>query len=408
MVKRTGLRSLPYIQTVLASGHFVTVCPVSGRPVKSSGSFVVDSHHIVYRFCGDVVFYLFVGRFHARRAALCIPSQNLLVTLDVPERGLAISRWVAHSMQKLIELSLSEPSKFRARLESNPDELTLVVGGMGNFGHHIWQELSGIAALVETKNLAKVRCVLVGPHTWFKLDDVFPELADVPVVRCRTQQDMVLFGAGVPGTIVRPIGAQISGDLRLRIRRTAAMAIGPEQLASITAAGACARLVWINLRAHNKMWRTQVEGYSNLLNTLQGEFGKIGVVYDGWNDAAQIRDDINGRLDPAISRHDTIGVSMDASVIWADAVTSYVSVVGSGLVLNSWLVQKPGIAHANRAHLGQRTFWNSVSGGMIPTTFIDNAAVSDDGSLYGNYDFDWRVLLPFLRDAMAQAPSPMI
>jgi hypothetical protein len=403
LLKLAGLQPFPYIQTVLHSGHFLTVCPVSGRPVKSSGSFVVDSHHIVYRFCGDVVFYLFVGRFHARRAALCIPSKNLLLTLDVPERGIAISKWVAYSMQRLIESSLAEPDRFLARTHSSPGQLALVVGGMRNFGHHIWQELSGIDDLVGSENFGKVSSLLVGPHTWFKLDRVFPELAHLPLVACATPEQMVVCGAAVPGTIVRPIGMQISSGLRLRIRRAAAAAIGPEQVAAIAAAGARTHLIWINLRAHNKMWQSQVDGYANLLNALHQEFGNIGVVYDGWKDTTEIRDDINARLDPAIIRHDTIGVSIDASVIWADAVTAYVSVVGSGLVLNSWLIQKPGIAHANRVHLDQRTFWNSVSSGMIPTTFIPGSAVSDQGGFYGNYDFDWHILLPHLREALSSA-----
>src|ERR1039458_7541066 len=149
----SGVRYLPYIETILESGHFLTLCPVSGRPVKSTGSFVVDTHHIAYRFKGDVVFYLLVGRFHGRRAALCVPSHNLLVTLDVPERGPTISRWVANIMRRLIAFSLAEPAKFQLRIDSETDALTLIAGGMANFGHHIWQELSGIAQLLAAGRL---------------------------------------------------------------------------------------------------------------------------------------------------------------------------------------------------------------------------------------------------------------
>jgi hypothetical protein len=137
---------------------------------------------------------------------------------------------------------------------------------------------------------------------------------------------------------------------------------------------------------------------------LNDEFGNIGVIYDGWTDTTEIRDAIDNRLDPSIIRHDTIGASIHSSIIWAGAVTAYVSVVGSGLVLNSWLVHKPGIAHSNRAHLGQQSFWNSVSSGMVPTKFIDRNLVSDDGSLYGNYDFDWRLLLTDLREVLTNRP----
>jgi hypothetical protein len=193
---------------------------------------------------------------------------------------------------------------------------------------------------------------------------------------------------------------QITEALRLRLRRAAAATLGPEEIARIAQAGAQRCLVWINLRGHNKIWRMQVEGYAELLNSLQAEFHDIGVVYDGWKDTAEIRDEINNRLHADITRHDTLGASIENSLAWAEAVTTYVSVVGSGLVINSWLVHKPGVAHANRAHLRQRTFWNNVSQGMIPTTFIDSDAVICDSSLYGNYDFDWRILLPPLRKAL--------
>jgi hypothetical protein len=401
-IMSSGLRYLTYVDTILMSGHFLALCPISGRAVSSEGSFVVDPHHIAYRFRGEVVFYLLVGRFHGRRSALCIPSHRLLIGLDVPEVGPPILGWVANVMRRLIACSLAEPDKFRARIASDTDGLTLVAGGTGNFGHHVWQELTGIAKLLAAGHLPRVRSLLVGPHTWFSLDQVFPEFAGIPVTKCGTSEEMLVNGLDQPGTILRPVGMQISEDARFRCWRAATVALGSEEIGRISAAGAQSQLVWINLRAHNKRWVSQVDGYSSLLNSLQAEFGNIGVVYDGWIDTAQIRDEIDRRLRADIVRHDTLGASIESSLAWAEAVTTYVSVVGSGLVLNSWLAHKPGIAHANRVHLRQCSFWNSVSPGMVPVTFVDSAAVTCDGTGYGNYDFDWRVLLPSVRDAIRQ------
>jgi hypothetical protein len=396
-VGRSGVRDLTYVQTILDCGHFLTVCPASGRPVKSDGSFAIDGHHIAYRFAGAMVFYLIVGRFHGRRSALCIPERNLLVTLNVPERGLAISRWVAESMRGLIAYSTAEPTKFASCISLGSDDLTLVIGGMPNFGHHVWQELAGIAELLSDRSFPKVRSLLVGPHTWFQLDKVFPELAGLPVVKCMNAREMLAGGFNGAGTLVRPVGTMIDEELRRRLRNAAGEVLGPDLVSKVLDLGAQSRLVWINLRAHNKKWNNQVEGYAGLLNALHDEFGNIGVVYDGWADTAGIRDDIDRRLHTGIVRHDTVGASIETSLLWAGAVTAYVSVVGSGLVINSWLTLKPGVAHANRSHLNQRSFWNRVSDGMIPATFINNQDVTDDGTLYGNYDLEWKVILDQIR-----------
>jgi hypothetical protein len=304
-------------------------------------------------------------------------------------------------MRRFIAYSLAESARFRTRLDTNSHDMTVAIGGMQNFGHHIWQELSGITQLLMPDRLSRVRGVLVGPHTWFRLDRVFPELSGIPVTTCANSEEMLVNGFSQPGTILRPVGVQITANLRSRLRRAAVVVLGPDEVRRICQAGADRRLIWINLRAHNKMWLTQVEGYSAILNALQSEFGDIGVVYDGWTDTAPIRDEIDQRLRPDIIRHDTIGTSIESSLIWADSVTTYISVVGSGLVLNSWLVHKPGMAHANRAHLNQGMFWNNVSQGMTPTRFIDAANVTCDGTLYGSYDFDWHLLIPKLRQILA-------
>ncbi|SNS52492.1 MULTISPECIES: hypothetical protein [unclassified Azospirillum] len=406
ILRSSHAKRLPYIRTVARFGRFLAVCPETGALVSSKGSFLLDTHHIAHRFVGRHVFYLLVGRWHGRRAALCIPSLNLLVFLDAPEREERIGLWMVQLMQALIQRSLAYPDAFRRRLAAPLGHCSLVLGSMPNMGHYFWQEMSGIDRLLSAGYLGSVDALLVGPNTWLQPQDVFPELASLPVTRCAAVQDMPVASLDLPSTLLRPVGLRISAGLRARLRTVALRSITATRAAVIAEAGARHRLVWINLRSHNKAWRSQVDGYAAILNTLHEEFGDIGVVFDGWTDSADVRDQISELLAPGIARHDTIGCSFEESLVWAEAVSTYISVVGSGLVINSWLVGKAGVAHANRAHLAQGRFWNSVSEGMEPVSFIDANAVSAESALYDGYDFDWRLMLPRLREILSGIRPP--
>lgn len=406
LLRSSHAKQLSYVRTVARFGRFLTVCPATGVPLSSEGSFLLDTHHIAHRFIGQHIFYLLVGRWHGRRAGLCIPSLNLLILLDAPERGDQIGLWMTQLMQALIQRSLQQPTSFRHRFKAPPGRCSLVIGTMPNMGHYFWQEMSGIDRLVSSGNLKSVDAMLIGSKTWLDPQAVFPELASLPITRCSAASEMPNASLDLPSTLLRPVGMRISVGLKARLRTASLRAITATRAAQIAEASACHRLVWINLRSHNKAWRSQVDGYASVLNILQEKFRNVGVVFDGWMDSTDVRDQISARLAPDIARFDTIGCSFEESIAWAEAVTTYISVVGSGLVINSWLVRKPGIAHGNRAHLAQGRFWNSVSEGMDPVSFVPSEAVSGETNLYDGYDFDWRILIPRLFEVISEEKTP--
>jgi hypothetical protein len=230
---------------------------------------------------------------------------------------------------------------------------------------------------------------------------MFPELADVPIHQFKTTDSLKDSVLSQRGTLLRAAGLQITPGLRVRIRNAAHSQIDSGRIKEITAICQKRNVIWINIRSHNKMWKSQVEGYSSVLNTLHEEFGNIGVAYDGFSDAAEICSAIDEELQPSIERYHLIGCDIAESIVWAENVSAYVSVVGSGLVINSWLVSKGGIAHGNVQHLNQQKFWNNVAPEAVPVCFLDKSAVACDLSLYGNYDFDWRLLVPRLREILS-------
>ncbi|NEQ74830.1 MAG: hypothetical protein F6K23_18355 [Okeania sp. SIO2C9] len=67
--------------------------------------------------------------------------------------------------------------------------------------------------------------------------------------------------------------------------------------------------------------------------------------------------------------------------------------VGSGLVITSWLNDKPGVAHADRAHLGQKCFWSEVKESGIEPTFLNHQEVKQlQQGVYKNYQIDWQII----------------
>ena len=72
---------------------------------------------------------------------------------------------------------------------------------------------------------------------------------------------------------------------------------------------------------------------------------------------------------------------------------SYIAIVGSGLVITSWLNDKPGVAYSNRGHLKQKNFWAKVKEKAIAPDFLDFDDVTDVGTGgWCNFKLDWQVI----------------
>jgi hypothetical protein len=132
------------------------------------------------------------------------------------------------------------------------------------------------------------------------------------------------------------------------------------------------------------------------MNRLHQIIPDLAIVFDGFSDTKAICSEIVNGLNPGIEVRDTIGCSLEESLVWARSVHLYSSVVGSGLS------RKPGVAHANVAHLRQASFWSLVAEDAIAPQFLSPEAVTDDETMYGSYDFDAALLLGSLTSLARQ------
>lgn len=404
ITKYSPARPIYYPFTAAKTGQVLAVCPLNGKPVSSTHSFLNDNHHLSYRFQGEEVFFLLAGRWHGRRCAAAFPLRNLIILLDAPEKDSNIRQWVANSCQTLAQSIAKNPALFATRESPRRDGFVLVSNLRANLGHYFWQEMSGVSLLKEAGLLGRVRAILTRSERWFTPADMFPELNDVPVVKIDhfSEAQSALQEAQLLGLpLVAPIGQAISPFLKSRVLHVAESRISEGSNSAINAFCSSNRAIWINLRSHNKAWSNQVQGYADLLNHLHTLHSDIGVVFDGFEDTAGIADDIKALLNADIATVSAIGCSFEESIVWANKVASFVAVVGSGLVINSWLSDCSGVAHGNAAHLKQQQFWNCVAPGKGEVHFLSSGQVSGSGDLYGTYDFDWKILADHLNSILS-------
>ncbi|GGA21411.1 hypothetical protein [Okeania sp. KiyG1] len=86
-------------------------------------------------------------------------------------------------------------------------------------------------------------------------------------------------------------------------------------------------------------------------------------------------------------------IKLYESIVWANNIDAYIAVVGSGLVITSWLTDKPGVAHGDLAHLAQKSFWYGVKEAGIRPTFLKAQDIQQlNTKAYGNYKVNWKII----------------
>ena len=133
-------------------------------------------------------------------------------------------------------------------------------------------------------------------------------------------------------------------------------------------------------------------GLASIVKNLSIRSPRLALYLDGMPDVRTIADELKSLIPSSVPVRYGLEVDIRESLVWANNVKAYISVVGSGLVLNSWLSTKPGFAHANKAHLAQSSFWHQASEDSIMPAFLSSDdLIEDSGEMYGGYDFDWRI-----------------
>lgn len=389
-----------YAELALLNGRMECPDPRDGRVLQSLRSWVLPGAWvgIAYEFAGVDRFILVTSSFDQAKLGIWFPESGLFVVGALDPPWIDIATETVQRLKTLLQTVVPKPAEGeRTRSLARID---LYLGFSNNLGHFMWHDLSGIEAVVATGSQHSLRRLVLGPHQFFPVASIFPELEAAGVEVCALPNPLPEFIEHTDSTALRVTGNRISRDLRGRIVAWALRDCGLlEQLKEFNDDSFN---LWFNLRLHNKAWADQVAGIERIARTLGGLLQsnrRLRVILDGLPDTHSLAEVLKDRLTGVAQVVNATRVSLSQSIALAALVDLHVCAVGSGLTIAHWLVGRRGVAHSNRAHLNQKVFWNSVSEGAHDVSFIPNSAVTEhDGpttpdASYVNYDFSVELLL---------------
>ncbi|MEG4515238.1 tetratricopeptide repeat protein [Microcoleus sp. AT9b-C5] len=383
-------------QSIVETGYIYSVCPFTGRVLRSNNSFYLQHNPsvpiLIYQFQSTEIFYLIVGTWSGCKIGIYFPRLDLVINFSNEW-----SMWL--SSEKIInEFKAHAVSSWRSfqSYVSNEEtkEVVAVVGNVSNLGHYFWNQISGLYYLYENDLLHKIDKFLIGANEYFELASLFPEIPPEKIVRLsdnnsffRSILDNNYFAVQVTDSLIKE-------DLAARIQTAAVNKCSQSFLQTVEAAKKHFPLLWINLRSHNKAWISQVEGYANIITKIFDDYPDMAVVFDGFSTEKPYMEQIQALISPNVKVYNALECPLHETIVWAGTVDTYIAVIGSGLTLVTWIANKPGVAHSDRGHYSQLIFWFEVRENSVDPVLVPVGSIIDvtTGGGWENYDCDWKVI----------------
>jgi hypothetical protein len=395
----------------LITGYAWCKCPFTGKILKSNRSFIIKipssiSKYIAYYFDSIYPFFLLsYGGWISNNFAIYLPFQNICITFNL------FAQWGNQVVIKhLISLFNSYQDLVTSYLQQNNKKKCLVIDAKNNLGHYIWQDLSGLSLIFDETNFHKyLEYYLVNPDNRYKEqgfepENVFPELKNYYSFTNGNETEIALrenlFLFKIEDII-------ISEFLPPRIHAISSQ-IKHSLLEKLTQEKAIGKLIlMINLRSHNKIWVNAVEVLSDLLISLDKE-RELVIVYDGFKDIKPLIDSLIKNTEQTNIIHlDCTELKLLETFAIVKLIDCFICPIGSGLVIPTWIHDKPGIAHADKMHLKQKTHWKYAT----PKGYDSDAVIwleeseinfLEGDKFYGNYEINTEVIMKKIKTILNQ------
>ncbi|CAD5942477.1 tetratricopeptide repeat protein [Planktothrix agardhii] len=396
-------------KAMVETSYIYSICPLSGKIIRSNQSFIAHYNHWraltikhVYRLDGKEVFYLVIDTFCMGKMCIYMPEKELIITwsndceiltktINALKTNLVTSY---HKVQNYIQTEL-------------PKNIVFDIGFNKNFGHHYWNELSGILYLQHNSLLEKIPEFLVGDKDFFNVGGVFPEIPSDKITKLANTDELFQTILDNNYFAVQVNDLFMSQELADRVTQFSRKKCSenPEFLQEVEMAKKHFPLLCIHIRSR-RTWGSQVEGNANIIKKLAEEFPNLGVVFDGWarqevedswadSMIAEEKDIMNQiiYLVPSnIQTYCLIGSRNYEKVVFTNEVDLYCIPGGSGITKVQWIANKPGVVHAQTVAHGVdwvEEHWGSplVRENIIPVRLVPREYMVDLPN--GDYDCNW-------------------
>jgi len=162
-----------YQQSIVETGYIYAACPVTGKILRSNQSFydVAWLPMISYRFVGSEIFYLVVGHFFGAKMFVYFPGLELVVKFG----HFVDSKDIINRLKSNMVNHWEEVKNYMDKPKKKP---VAILGSISVIGHYLWNELTGLYYLCENEILEKLTNILIEPHEYYNVGDIFPEIRD--------------------------------------------------------------------------------------------------------------------------------------------------------------------------------------------------------------------------------------
>ena len=254
----------------------------------------------------------------------------------------------------------------------------IFVDSIDNMGHSFWNDLSGILRFSEFGLLDDVKDVLA--HRFRFLDaTTLPPLAHCRRWTGTTATELFETSLKRRLFLFRPTALRVESRWAETILDTARAELKAEDRSRIAEARQLDRLIFFNLRVHNKSWIEQAEGAIAVASEGVARGFRVGLFLDGMPDCATVADNILAALPSGAFGFVGCNTPVAATLAWAGACDGYVATIGSGLTTLTWIAALHGVAHSESSHLGQEEFWNEVRPDAPAPVMVKREWVTDLG-----------------------------
>jgi hypothetical protein len=361
-------------------------CPIGGQVVASRHSIPVPDSSgnevaIAYLFQGVEPFYVITAGWYSTKAFIYMPIREIAFSLNASYSKATIGE-ITGNLRRVIFENLQSVGAYI----SAPTIPTLLVARNANFGHHLWNEIGGwidakrFGWFSEVNQCIAYKALVLEPSS-FGLD--------MTLIRCAGPNELFASLEADGAFLVKPSALLLDGYHQEQFRQAANASSTVSCRETIGSLEDTTYVIWANLRSHTKVWVEQIEGIFRLSKAAAKRHRNVVLFVDGTPDCAELLTELRLRLTPDIIVVDGLGISVSDSILWADRCNIYVAPIGSGLTLVTWIVSKPGVAHAETHHLKQMEFWKEVRLDSAAPLTPDPQDVLDLGSgAYCNYSID--------------------
>jgi hypothetical protein len=384
--------------TGLAEGVALCACPFTGAILTSRHAVPVASEdtkqcHIFHYFDGGTPFYLAVAGFAGRKTFLYVPSLTLILQLGPPQFDWGDHKFPVDLLHRMVVDNATAYFDYLA----GPTEPALLSGTLNNLGHYFWNDLSGLVRYAPTGLLRNVKKVVGYKYGFLDPECCLDDGVEREFFRLTDKHELFRTFLTHRLYCVRPTALRMPADTASKIRLFAETKLNDAHRARVAQARTADLVIWFNLRAHNKVWREQVDAAVLLAERATREGRSLALVLDGMADCEPLAAEIGRRAPAAVKVFNAFDLPFPESISWAFASDAYIATIGSGLTLVTWVAGRPGVAHSETAHLSQMEFWGDVRGDVPAPVAPPIDAIHDHGhGTYCDYSIDPGLIVDLL------------